>query len=49
MPFYAEMRNRHVIIPNKMKHENMPEMTYRHITMMIWSVTSYGESNRLIQ
>lgn len=25
----------------------MPEMTYRHITMMIWSVTSDGESNRL--
>lgn len=48
MPFYAEMRNRHVIIPNNMKRENMPEMTYRHITMMIWSVALDGESNRLI-
>ena len=25
----------------------MPEMTCRHITIMIWSVTSDGESNRL--
>lgn len=49
MPFYAEMRNRHVIIPNNMKRENMPEMTYRHITIMIWSVTIYGESNRLMK
>lgn len=30
-----------------MKRENMPEMTYRHITMMIWSVTMPGESNSL--
>ncbi len=41
------MHNRHVIIPNKMKRENMPEMTYRHITLMVWSVTKNGESNRL--
>lgn len=27
----------------------MPEMTYRHITMMIWSVARNGESNRMIQ
>lgn len=33
--------------PNYKKCENMPEMTYYHITMMIWSVTSNGESNRL--
>lgn len=31
-----------------MKCENMPEMTYRHITMIVWSVSNYiRESNRL--
>lgn len=30
-----------------MKRENMPEMTYRHITMMVWSVVRNDESNRL--
>lgn len=30
-----------------MKCENMPEMTCRHITVMVWSVASDGESNRL--
>lgn len=42
------MYNRHVIIPNKMKRENMPEMTYRHTTMIVWSVAKYGESNSLV-
>lgn len=46
--FYIEMYNRHVIIPNKMKRENMPETTYRHNTMMVWSVAKYGESNSLV-
>lgn len=31
-----------------MKRENMPETTYRHTTMMVWSVAKYGESNSLV-
>ena len=30
-----------------MKRESMPEMTYRHIALIIWSVPSHGESNRM--
>ena len=33
--------------PKYKKCESQPEMTDRHITTMLWSVTRYGESNRL--
>lgn len=45
---HVETHDCRTIIPNKMKCENMPEMTYRYITMMIWSVARHGESNRLV-